>query len=361
MIDRLTNHEIDLALEELVPLLGIREAVDTYNLMILLQNKDVSGAISGVTGILGLPVKIKLSFVSATYRPNRSGSTDGFQTTSLTHTDWRGRGSESITAQVQIPPGLPMFGTPALKDYPVQVRVSENCYENPETFLAIMAHELSHVLLASIRYVKKDNELHTDLVPILSGLGATVRRGRRVKKNTYNGNQTITHTTTYGYLPDVQFTYACDCVNKMLDRYRREKNDLLKQVHLIHNQIENVVQDLAVFRKYYAYLDDHPVTAMKEKHARRIVQLHTHDFGHEWGDAIASLDKSRKEVESFANNLDHYTAKGLERLKKYTRDLESAFEKLDALEKEIGSDTRVLGSYIGFFGKLKFYFTRDSR
>ncbi len=96
---------------------------------------------------LGLPIRITLSYVSKEFR---LGNTEGFRSSGLSRTDWTGRGVDGITAQVSIPDYLPLYGSVALAGYPISVRVSENCLERPETFLAIMAHELSHVLLRSL-------------------------------------------------------------------------------------------------------------------------------------------------------------------------------------------------------------------
>lgn len=74
-----------------------------------------------------------------------------------------------------------------------------------------MAHELSHVLLDSLRHPDRDSELHTDLVPLVLGFRACVRTGRKEVQSTMaNDGRLQTQTSIYGYLTDKQFEYACD-------------------------------------------------------------------------------------------------------------------------------------------------------
>jgi hypothetical protein len=94
-----------------------------------------------------------------------------------------------------------LYGTSGLDKFVIQIRVSENCCESPDAFLAVMAHELSHVLLASLWHPNKNSELHTDLVPLLLGFREIARLGRKIVRTATEGNIIRTHTTTYGYPP----------------------------------------------------------------------------------------------------------------------------------------------------------------
>ena len=154
MFERLTNTDATNALDELIACLGVREEMPYHDLVALLQKKDPEGCVQEIATRLGLPIRISLSYVPKDFRP---ATANRFRSSALGRTDSTGRGIEGITAQVSIPHDLPMFGSSDLEGFPIRVRVSESCYAHPETFVTMIAHELSHVLLASLWSPHKDS------------------------------------------------------------------------------------------------------------------------------------------------------------------------------------------------------------
>jgi len=346
----MSNQEITNALDEMVICCGVKEDIAFDDLIALLQKKDTQGCVQEIATRLGLPIRINLSYVPKDFKP---GNTNRFCSSELAKTDWTGRGMEGITAQVYIPQNLPMFGTSALQDYPIEVRVSENCHEHPYTFVAIMAHELSHVLLASLRSPHKDSELHTDLVPILLGFRDAVRRGRRKTEMRTSGNTTTTYTTTYGYLTDWRFEFACDYVTGLLSRHSHNKKCLVNLVEQVQYKIRNAIQDLATFRDYIRYLDIHPPERMKKEHAERVVQLHGRDYSIEWECQIRAVKKNMEIAEAFARGLNHYRTTVVEKLKTQIGVLEKASEELDNIIELITNDVKILRQYVGLVYRLR--------
>ena len=112
MFERLSNDYISNALDELITWFGVKEEVPFHDLAVLLREKNTEGCVQEIATQLTLPIRINLSYVPEDFRPD---NTDGFRSSSLSRTDWTGRGIESITAQVSIPQNLPMFGTSALQ------------------------------------------------------------------------------------------------------------------------------------------------------------------------------------------------------------------------------------------------------
>lgn len=350
MFEKITIDDISSALNELVTCFGVKEELPFHDFVTHLRKRDAEGCVQGVAIGLGLPIRIILSYVPAYFRPDNS---EGFSSSSLVQTDWTGRGVAGITAQVSIPQSLPMFGSSALQDYPIRVRVSENCHEHPETFVAIMAHELSHILLTSLWHPQKDSELHVDLTPILLGFRDIVRRGRKNIESTTSGSIITTHTTTYGYLTDSQFDFACSYVNSIVIRHQRDKKHLLGVAEQLRRRLKKASRSLATFRDYFRYLDRHPPKKMRNEHAQRVVQLHTHDYIGEWEDRITAIRTSIKSAETFARSLTHYTSNAVEHLKKHTQVLELASDQLGQLIEEITRDQRLLRRYIGFICRLR--------
>ncbi len=350
MFDRLGNNELTQALDELIACLGVNEELATQDLTAFLRKKETEKCIQEIAARLGLPIRIQLSFVPNDFK---AGNSDGFHSTALARTDWTGHGKESITAQVNIPPNLPMFGTSGLQGYPIRVRVSENCHAHPDTFVAIMAHELSHILLACLWSPHKDSELHTDLVPILLGFRDAVRRGRKHVESTSSGNLTTTTTTTYGYLTDAQFEFACSYVKQLLHRHAADKARLLKLAGQVRGKIDKAARSLASFRDCYGYLDSHPVRRMKQEHAERMVRLHGNDESREWESRIAAVRKRTESSEAFGRTLKRFTTVTVDDLKSRFTDLELASTELDQVSAAITKDERMLRKYVGFRHRLQ--------
>lgn len=350
MFNKLSNDDICTALDELIICFGVKKEMPLHDLVALLRKKDTEGCVQEIATRLGLPIRISLSYVPKDFR---LGNTDGFRSSALSRTDWTGRGIESITAQVSIPQHLPMFGTSGLQGYPIQVRVSENCHAYPETFVAMMAHELSHVLLASLHHPQKDSELHTDLVPIILGFGDIVRRGRKTIESTTSGNTTTTTTTTYGYLTDLQFDFAYNHVSGILKRHQRDKKHLIEVVEHVQRNLKKGSRSLVTFRDYFRYLDFFPPERMRRDHAQRVVQLHAQDYSCEWENCITDVRTIMEGAKSFVRTVSHYTSSAVEQLKTHTRELELASDQLDQTIEAITKDKKILRRYVGFFYKLR--------
>ena len=350
MVESLNNDDISTALDELIACLGIKEEVPSHDLVALLKKNDTEGCVQEIATRLGLPICINLSYIPTDFSP---GNPKRFRSSTLVRTNWTGRGTEAITAQVSIPPSLPIFGTSGLQGYPIHVRVSENCHAHPDTFVAIMAHELSHVLLACLWSKHKDSELHTDLVPIILGFRKVVGRGRTTVETTRTDSSIITQTTAYGYLTDSQFRFACSHVTGLLLRHLHDRNRLLKAVAQVQKKLTTATRNLATFRDYFRHLDSHPPERMRREHAERLVQLHGQDHTLEWESRITAARKSMEAAEAFARPLNYYPTSAVERLKAHMPGIQRTSEKLDHVTEAISKDMRVLRRYVGFVYRLR--------
>ena len=350
MFDQLSNEEISKALVELAACLGIKEDVAPEDFLTPLRRNDTDECVRGIASQLGLPIRVSLSYASEEFRP---GNTDGFRSSALSRTDRNGRGIDGIFAQVAIPPNLPMFGTPELQGYPIRVRVSENCLARPDTFVAIMAHELSHVLLASLWSPHKDCELHTDLVPILLGFRNAVRVGRKSIERTTAANTTTTHTTTYGYLSDAQFDFAYRYVGDLLMRHDRDKEQFQMRVRQLRDDLDEATRSFLAFRDYFSYLDNNPPEKMKREHAQRVVQLHSKDWAKDWESRIAACTETFEAANLFARGLNHYTSRTVEQLKSHTCALGQASDGVRHLVEEVRKDKTILRKYVSVGYRLR--------
>jgi hypothetical protein len=189
METEIKNDYIEKAVMELVSVFGTKEFVDQKKIISLIKSKKLREAMKEIASYLALPIDVNVTYVPKGYRPSVN---EGFQTTHLVQTDSRGRGTSGITAQVLIPSNLPLFGTPAMNGFPISVRLSEDCAENPVTLIAVMAHELAHILLYSLLHKEKNNEFYTDLTAMMLGFANVMRTGRKVVKQT--------SSTKFGFL-----------------------------------------------------------------------------------------------------------------------------------------------------------------
>ena len=349
MFDKLSEKDISNALDDLSSTLGFKEEVAVEPFLALMRREDTQRCVQEIALWLGLPVQIDLSYVSKDFK---AGDPNRFHSDQLSKTDWTGRGIEGITAQVAIPKYMPTYGTKALEGYHIRVRVSENCHEQPATFIAIMAHELSHVLLYSLLHPQRDSELHTDLVPVLLGFSDIVGTGRKVAKLSTKGNTTTQHTTTYGYLTDSQFQFASDTVKTAVAGHSSEKNSLREQTAQIHLKLRIARRRLARFRKYLQHIDKNPKAAVKPGHAPKLVECHGLSYTREWEIAIEQTEGVLHEVEGFIEPLNHYTSRAVERLNQYPHTLKLTSKQVDDLVSVITSDLRVLRKYVGPIRKL---------
>lgn len=334
----------------MIPSLGVKEEEPFEPLSALISRKDLCGCVQEIATRLGLPVRILLSYVPKDFKP---GDGIRFQTSGMSRTDKDGRGIDAITAQVFIPHSLPMFGTSKLQGYPIEVRVSEDCHLYPETFVAIMAHELSHVLLRSLCHPMRESELHTDLVPILLGFRDVVKDGRKIVQSTTTESGNTTYTTTYGYLKDSQFDFAYRYVTEIVEDYRNKKMHLLATGGKLQRKLKSASRSLAAFREHFTYLDKHPPAKMKPEHAQRVVQLHTQDYGSEWEGGITAVKKCIEAAEKFATPIKHYTDSTVVGLKTHRQALDSATHQLKEVNEAIVGGERVLRRYVGVIYRLK--------
>ena len=178
MDSNIDNKYISNAIDELINVLGIKERIPLEIIRKPFHAGNIKGCIENIANYLGLPIIVNLSYVPAGYQQRNSGN--GFESSALATTDHTSRGVKGITAQVSIPSYLPLYGTSGLQGFPISVKISDNCRRYPQTFVAVMAHELSHIVLHSLRHKEKDNEFYTDLTAMILGFSNVMRNGRKV-------------------------------------------------------------------------------------------------------------------------------------------------------------------------------------
>jgi len=230
--NEISNEYIKNAINELEKFFGVKEELSSKRLFSLMRSGEIKKSMKMIAQQLDLPIDINIVNVPSDYRTQSSDNQ--FHSTHLARVSQHGSESEGITAQVSIPGNLPFFGSTALNNYPINVKISKNCTEHPVVFSMVMAHELSHVLLNSLRHAEKDNEFYTDIVAMMLGFQTIFQNGRKItttkEEHGFISTTIRTTTTTYGYLSDEQFNFARNKINSIFRKNRGRKFFLLKEI-----------------------------------------------------------------------------------------------------------------------------------
>lgn len=273
-MDGVDNKYIGEAIDNLIRTIGIKKNVPYEELVDLFKKNKIKECIKSIASYLGLPIEINLSYVSANYSSSSGSSQNRFESQKLVKVGKSGQGVEGITAQVSIPSYIPMYGTSALINFPIDVKISENAREYSGVFIGILAHELSHVLLHSLRHPQKDNEFYTDITAMLLGFNDVMEFSRKTEKVETTGNITTTHTTTYGYLSNDNFYYAYYRINNLYDSFYEDRAKLLSKIIKDRKLIKNTKRLYGVMKENFSYISENLSTIkIRGKSSEQFVKM----------------------------------------------------------------------------------------
>lgn len=364
-MDRIDNKYINGAIYELVGSLGIKESIPIKKIREPFCAGKVKESIETMANYLGLPIVVNLQYVPATYqRRNIEGGNTGnwFESSSLVKTDSAGRGIEGITAQVSIPSYIPFYGTPGLQGFRISVKISDNCQRHPETFTALMAHELSHVLLHSLWHKEKNNEVYTDLAAMILGFSEVMNIGRKVVETQDYGTFSQTSTTTYGYLSDEQFHFALNQVKRILQDKTTSWNDLerktLQKLTTCKKQLHLYKKLLYELNKSIEYLDKNLERKIRKEDVLKVIEVHSPNYIERFASVLRNNEKKLKEVEflysdRFKHPHHHYTTQRLDSLRMFYENLNALLSDFTSESYLLSNDIAVLRRCFSFFDRLK--------
>ncbi len=353
---KVSNQYINEAIDSLFSLVGIKEYISYELLYKHLKKGEIKKCIKTIADYLGLPVKINLFYVSSSYHSS-DAQEHRFTSTQLVKTDATGKGIEGITAQVSIPSYLPPFGTSSFVDFPIDVKVSENVTNYPDTFITLMAHELSHILLHSLLYKEKDNEVYTDITPILLGFKKIAKKGRKTMHEEsmmtgINTTTVTTTTTTYGYLSDEQFVRICRKIGKILKKNKNIKKRLNKKVKFFQKRLTLFKKNILKFKEYIKVLDKNLRKKISQKDAQRIVLLHQPTYIEEVKNFIKENEKKLQKYQDY-KFIKHYYQDWYPDLEK---DLILSISNVEKNIEVFQKDLNIFEKNINFIDRIKVSF-----
>lgn len=362
-MEEIDDKYIDNAINQLFSSVGLKENVDYIKIFDFIVSRNIKDAVKEIAKHLGLPIEVKLSYVPRGYRPNAG---DGFHSTALVKTEWNGQGVAGIIAQVSIPPNLPFYGSPLMVNFPINVRVSENCADNPMTFIFIMAHELSHILLYSISHKEKENEFYTDLTAMMLGFTEVARQGRQVVKShtstsigiLFNNTTTRNNTTSYGYLSNENFNFAINKIDNLINKYRNNKNKLNKKVNEIQEEISSKKIEISCFKKYLNYLDQNYHKAISKQDGSLISGFHQPDYTDDLEMIIEKNLNEIKQILSYLQNISYYGENYLKEVKRIEERIIIIKDEVDLKWIKINNAIVILKKYFPPVHRF-IYFIKD--
>ena len=345
------NKYISNAIDELVGFLGIKENIPAETVLSPLHNGNTKECIEKIANQLGLPIKVKLIIG------------ESFESRDLVTTNDAGQATEGITAQVSIPDGLPFYGTSAMQSFPIQVQVGGNCRRYPHTFVVIMAHELSHIVLHSLWHREKNNEIYTDLAAMLLGFAVVMRMGRYAVETTQIGvGLEQTTTTRFGYLADNQFEFALGRINAILKTSRTAFNTvrtkITRTLTTYKKQLDLYRKMFYEFNKLIEYLDKNLRKEIRKEDVAKIVEVHGLNYRERCASVLTSNEKKLREVELlysgwFQHSHHHYSTQRLDSLNVFYNDLNGLLLGLTHECALLKDDVAIPRRCVGFFGRLK--------
>jgi len=341
----MTHNDIPTAIDSLVHTLGIKDQVTGDELGYLLYAGKIKQCVKAIAMQLGLPVDVDLSYVAS----GSGGSKGGiFQSRHLSRTDSRGRGTAGIASQVSIPASLPLYGASDLIGYPISVKVDKEWARYHEPFIAMMAHELSHVLLHSMVHPHRDSEVWTDLTAMVLGFADIMSEARNVETVEKEG----TAITTFGYLTDARFVFAHSTIRGFLRDRKAVVAEALDHIVKLRRQTTQVRKRLFQFHGYLTWLDRNAGKPTKPTDIAKIVEFHQPSYSRHVQSAIEVATRALGEGTKVCEPLDNYTDDRIRSLQVFMGRARAAIIRLSEASTSLAADLRVLRRNVGTFCRL---------
>jgi hypothetical protein len=350
-VDNIDDAYLDNAIKELVGLLGITEPLNQDEYITLAKQKNYNKCVVKIAQHYRLSFRFNIKMVPRGYK----ASARHYNTSGLVKTDNQGKGTSGITAQIHLPASIPLYGDPKIEDITVSVVVGEECFEAPYTFVTIMAHEIAHLLLATLRHPKKDNEFYTDLVPLVLGFSQMVKYGRSTTKRvkTNDGDKLV--TTSYCYLNDHQFNHSLNRLNGILLRFRDRKFKLIKLTDETDTKIKQLEAEIKERNKLLKDILKHSKNRISFDDSKTIVQLHSNSIILEEELMIKHAYMVNNNVRKAYGNVSHYSKNVVKQMNEAESRLKKTNSLLSSALSKLAADINIINRNLNLLYKISRY------
>jgi len=364
MENEIDNEYIEKAINELIKFFGIKESFKEKDIFKKISNGEIKEAVKLVAYQLGLPIDINIINVPSDYTAQNIDNR--FQTKHVIKIhkdrldDQNNFGVGGIIAQVFIPENLPIYGSSTFNNYPINVKISDNCIEYPKAFIVIIAHELSHVLMHSLRHPERENEFYTDILAMILGFNDIFKDGRKIittKKSNDFLNPTTTATITYGYLNDKQFSFAYKNIKSILEKNQQKKRLLLKELKSLNNLLSEFDKNIFRFRRFLEYLTKNKTKKINIEDTKKIVEFFNQGYIINFDLIIKKYKTESKKIENFSKEISHYNEQIINKIIFYTENLKDYQNELKDKIFSLKKDIKILSKYVDLKYKIKVFFS----
>lgn len=188
----LTPQDIEKQIDSLFYFFGLYPLVDSGLLKNKFKEKKYSEVVKTMMKIMGLPLHVKIICYSEEKFPE-----------------------QQAFARIKIPIDLPLIGTPSFSNLSIDLEIRDCLKYDFDKFVAVIAHELSHIILRGSNHELRDSEEATDLCAIIFGFGLFYQKINQsfIKIGCMRFGQQL------GYLSNDQREHA----DSYIERLRRNK------------------------------------------------------------------------------------------------------------------------------------------
>jgi lipoate-protein ligase A len=237
------------------------------------------------------------------------------------------------------------------------VHLGENCTKYPKTFITVMAHELTHVVLYSMHHQKKNNEIYTDLAAMVLGFFKVMKFGRKTKeitdisferKRRRTVKRTKERTTVYGYLSDENFDFAYRQIKDILNKYQKNKQQKLDEINQKQVRVAEAESLLQSFYDYRDHLNESMPERISREDAEKISKFNQTDYKSRFQKVVKEHDVNLKEFKEFLEGVNKYNEKTKEQAEKLERKTLETHKKLNYEKKSLKKEVKMLKKYSSF-------------
>jgi hypothetical protein len=255
MNDNVTLNYVINAYNELEKYFWLKEPINWTDIIHLIKKWKINDAIKLIWLQLGfIDINIKLEYVSDNY----------FKRINIWN--W----SHWAAAQIIIPNNLPYYWTKELNDYCFDVKINKDIVKKPISFIAVISHELSHIILHSLKYKDMQSEIHTDITAIIFWFLNIYKLWRKNINETSKINpfflllwviitETTKNTTTYAYLSDYNLCYIETQINNKISYFKNNVYNLKNKLKIYNKLIKYLILNLWILKESLDYLIKNPL------------------------------------------------------------------------------------------------------
>lgn len=330
---------INNAINDMLDVIGCRDKQTLNAAAQSFLNGNLKECIEIIAHNMGLPIKINIIYVPNFYN---SSNTNKFHTTAIVEMDSNKEVHDGIAAQIEIPCNLPIYGSHQLNGFTITMRLSDNCNRYFDTFVCIVLHELSHLLLHSLMYKEKNNEIYTDITPLLLGFSDIIEIGRKKKFVNQDGMSVI---ATYGYLSDKQFAFSKNKIKNFIKDYKRNKK-------LFYNEFNQYKKNVLLYKSNIFKFNEHlkcinKNKKIKKRHVENIVSFHQLCYIDNMNRILKKHQTELLKIDNFRNRLSSssYMPKNFNLLKQFRNDIVHLKNELKSKLSIINKEAKMLKKY----------------